>query len=231
LSAGVIGEPMNSLASKEEFTARRRNMIDGQLRTSGVVDLNVIGAFAEARREIFVEPAFVSLAYVDREVPALQGAGRMLLAPTTLARLIQAARPQPVIRALDVAGGSGYSAWLLNRLGAQVIALETPDAGQGAKATLTGLANIELIAGDLAAGAPVKGPFDVILVNGAFEAWPEKLIGQLAEGGRLLGVDASFPAPKAVLIEKAEGAATRRVLFDSSAPRLEAFRQVARFEF
>jgi protein-L-isoaspartate(D-aspartate) O-methyltransferase len=222
---------MNSQASNEELAARRRHMIDGQLRTSGVVDLNVIAAFAEAPREIFVEPAFVSLAYVDREAPALQGQGRMLLAPTTLARLIQAAKPQPAIRALDVAGGSGYSAWLLHRLGAQVVALETPETGQGAKTALAGLTGVELTAGDLDAGVAAKAPFGLILVNGAFETWPEKLIAQLAEGGRLVGIDASFPAPKAVLIEKAEGAATRRVLFDSSAPRLEAFRQVARFEF
>jgi protein-L-isoaspartate(D-aspartate) O-methyltransferase len=206
-------------------------MVDGQLRTSGVFDLNVIAAFTEAPRESFVEPASASLAYLDRETPALLGAGRLLLAPSTLARLIQAAKPQPRARALDVAGGSGYSAWLLNRLGAQVVALETAEAGQGAKTSLAGLAGVECLAGDLAEGAPARAPYDLILINGAFEVWPEKLVGQLAEGGRLVGVDASFPAPKGVLIEKAEGAATRRVLFDSAAPRLSAFRQAAQFEF
>jgi protein-L-isoaspartate(D-aspartate) O-methyltransferase len=222
---------MNSLPSQEELALRRQRMIDGQLRTSSVVDLNVIAAFAAAPREAFVEPAFASLAYVDREVPALQGAGRLLLAPTTLARLIQAGKPQAKIRALDVAGGSGYSVWLLTRLGARVVALETPEAGQGAKTTLAGLGGIEFIAGDLAGGAPAQAPFDLILVNGAFEVRPDKLIEQLAEGGRLVGVDASFPASKAVLIEKAEGASTRRVLFDSSAPHLDAFHQAAQFEF
>jgi protein-L-isoaspartate(D-aspartate) O-methyltransferase len=213
------------------MAARRRRMVDGQIRTSGVVDLNVIAAFSEAPREAFVEPAYAALAYTDREAPAFHGANRLLLAPTTLARLIQAAKPQTGFRALDVAGGSGYSAWLLNRLGAQVIALETAEAGQGAKTALADLAGVELVAGDLAAGVPGRAPFDLILVNGAFEVWPERLVAQLAERGRLVGVDASFPAPKAVLIEKAEGVGTRRTLFDASAPRLEAFYRTKQFEF
>jgi len=222
-----MGPPISSADS----AVRRRNMVESQLRTSGVSDIPLLAAFAEAPREDFVEPAFAALAYFDRETPALQGGGRLLLAPTTLARLIQAARPLPGVRALDVAGGSGYSAGILARLSAVVVALEAPEAGQGAKTTLAGLKGVEIANGDLAHGAPAKAPFDVILVNGAFEVWPEALIAQLAEGGRLVGVDASYPTTKAVLIEKAAGVATRRLLYDASAPRLDAFRRPAQFAF
>ena len=61
---------------------------------------------------------------------------------------------------------------------------------------------IEVVKGDLAAGAQGKGPFDVILVNGAFESQPDALIAQLAEGGRLVGVEARAGAQEAMLIEK-----------------------------
>jgi protein-L-isoaspartate(D-aspartate) O-methyltransferase len=224
----ALGSPISAAVA----AARRRHMVESQLRTSGVSDLPLLAAFAETPREAFVEPAIASLAYLDREAPALQGGGRLLLAPTTLARLIQAARPQPGARALDVAGGSGYSASILARLGAKVVTLDTSAAGQGAKAALAGQQGVEVVAAsDVALGASGQSPFDVILVNGAFEFWPEKLIAQLVDGGRLVGVDASFPTPKAVLVEKTGGVATRRVLFDASAPRLDAFRRPIEFAF
>jgi protein-L-isoaspartate(D-aspartate) O-methyltransferase len=90
---------------------------------------------------------------------------------------------------------------------------------------------VETAVGDLAEGVPAKAPFDVILVNGAFESSPDKLIAQLADGGRLVGVDASFPSPKAVIIEKIGDAVSRRTLFDARAPRLAGFAPAAQFVF
>jgi protein-L-isoaspartate(D-aspartate) O-methyltransferase len=222
---------MNKPDSPEIYADRRRRMIESQLRPFGVNDLGVLSAFAATPREAFVEPACASLAYFDRDVPALNGGGRLLLAPAILGRLIQAAKPRTGERALDVAGGSGYGASILARLGAKVVALETEAAGQGAKALLAGEAGVELVNGDISAGVQATAPFDVILVHGAFEIRPEKLIGQLVEGGRLVGIDATYPAPKGVMIEKAGGATSRRALFDAAAPRLEAFRRSPQFAF
>jgi protein-L-isoaspartate(D-aspartate) O-methyltransferase len=222
---------MSMQASSEIDADRRRRMVESQLRPSGINDLALLAAFAEAPREAFVEPNVASLAYLDRDVPALKGHGRLLLAPATLGRLLQAARPQPGERILDVAGGSGYGASILARLGARVAALETAEAGEGAKVLLAGQEGVEIVNGDLASGAAAKAPFDVIVVHGAFEILPEQLIGQLAEDGRLVGFDATFSAPKAVLIEKAGGAASRRALFDAATPRLDAFRRPVQFAF
>jgi protein-L-isoaspartate(D-aspartate) O-methyltransferase len=222
---------MNTPASPDPSAIRRKHMVESQLRPSGVSDMALLSAFAETRREDFVEPAYASLAYFDRDVPALKGGGRVLLAPTILARLIQAAKPRPGERALDVAGGSGYGASILARLGAHVVALESAESVKAARDLLAGQAGVESVTGDLALGAPAKAPFDVIVVNGAFEVLPEQLVDQLAEAGRLVGIDASFPAPKAVLIERVGGSTSRRALFDASAPRLAAFRRPAQFAF
>jgi protein-L-isoaspartate(D-aspartate) O-methyltransferase len=206
-------------------------MVDNQLRPSGVNDLALLAAFAATPREAFVEPAFAALAYLDRDIPALKGRGRLLLAPAALGRLTQAAKPQPRERALDVAGGSAYGACVLARLGLSVVALETPQSGEGARAAVGGQERVEIVNGDLPAGFAAKAPFDVIVVNGAFEIWPEQLIAQLAEGGRLVGFDASFSAPKAVLIEKAGGAVSRRVIGDFAAPHLDDFKRPPQFAF
>jgi protein-L-isoaspartate(D-aspartate) O-methyltransferase len=219
-------------SSSDPSAVRREHMVEGQLRTCDVTDRAILAAFVEIARERFVEPAFSSLAYHDGCVPALRGGGRLLLAPATLARLIQAAGPRAGERALDVAGGSGYGAAVLARLGLHVVALETAKAAEGAKSLLSDEKTIEIVVGDLQSGAAVKAPFDLILIHGAFEASPDHLIDQLAQGGRLVGVEASFPAPKAVLIERVVGSAvSRRTLFDASAPALEEFRRRPQFTF
>ena len=222
--------PMAEAISSDDFAVRRQHMVDGQLRTCDVTNQMVLAAFARLPRETFVAPDFASLAYLDRDAPALGARDRLLLAPMTLARLIQAASVQPGEAALDVAGGSGYSAAILANLGARVVALES-DAGAvaAARRLLASERSVEIVAGDLAEGA--GGPFDVILINGAFESAPEKLLKLLAEGGRLVGVDASYGAPKAILIERISGQTSRRALFDVTAPRLEAFRKAPSFAF
>jgi protein-L-isoaspartate(D-aspartate) O-methyltransferase len=140
---------------------------------------------------------------------------------------LQALAVQPGDRALDVAGGSGYSASILAQLGANVIALES-DAG-AAEAARQLLVGVEVVVGDLTAGAPGRGPFDAILVNGGFEILPEALVAQLASGGRLVGVDAS--AQEAVLIEKSAAGVSRRGLFDAHAATIQAFRRAPSFAF
>ena len=96
---------------------RRLHMVNGQLRTGGVVDKAVLAAFLEVARQRFVAPEYESLAYLDRELPARGAKVRRLLAPMVLARMLQAATVVPSDRALDVAGGSGYGAAILASYG------------------------------------------------------------------------------------------------------------------
>jgi len=207
-------------------------MVNGQLRVGGVTDLNVLAAFLDTPREAFVAPAQAGLAYLDCDQPALGSSDRRLLAPLTLARLLQAATVAPGERALDVAGGSGYSAAILEQLGASVVALES-DAGaaDAARRALAGRSGIEVVEGDLVVGARDKGPFDVILVNGAFESLPDALVAQLAEGGRLVGVEAQPGAQEAVLIERSAAGISRRSLFETRAATIDAFRRAPSFAF
>ena len=218
--------------STQDSIERRRRMVDGQLRVGGVTDLNLLAAFLDTPREAFVAPAQAGLAYLDGDQPALGSSRRRLLAPLTLARLLQAAMVAPGDRALDVADGSGFSAAILVRLGASVVALES-DAGAAAAArrALAGCAAIEVVEGDLAAGAAGRGPFDVILLNGAYESRPDALIAQLADGGRLVGVEAQSEAQEAILVERSAAGISRRTLFETRAAVIEAFRRAPSFAF
>ena len=198
---------MTASPSPAQWAARRQHMVECQLRPVDVTDQAVLAAFSATARETFVAPEAAAMAYLDRDVPASGASRRMLLAPAVLARLLQAARIQSGEKALDVAGGSGYSAAIMAALGAKVASL------------------------DADASALKAGPFAVILVNGAFERSPDELLQMLDEGGRLVGIEAVSGAPKAVLFEKVGGAIGRRVLFDANGARLDEFRRAPAFTF
>jgi protein-L-isoaspartate(D-aspartate) O-methyltransferase len=209
---------------------RRLHMVNSQLRTGGIVDKVVLAAFLEVPRQRFVAPEHESLAYLDRELPARGAKFRRLLAPMVLARMLQAVTVAAGDRALDVGGGSGYGAALLAAMGAKVVLLES-DAGaaETAKAELHNHVNV--IAGPLDSGAAALGPFDLIVVEGAFGVLPDRLIGLLADPGRLVGIDASSDSSQAVVYEKNGEGISRRVLFETKADVLDGFRPEVSFAF
>ena len=223
---------MATILSAEAQRDRRLAMVNGQLRTGDVVDREVLAAFLEIPRERFVAPEFAAFAYVDRAIPALGAKSRRLLSPLTLARMLQAAQPKAGEKALDVGGGSGYGAALLDFIGAKVVALESdPGAAAAARKQLSGRANVSIVEGALDGGPAGLGPFDLIVVEGAFEVWPERLLSLLAARGRLVGIDATMGASQAALIEKNGSALSRRALFEAWADTLDGFKAGVSFAF
>ena len=237
---------MQASASQADLTdaaTQRQTMVDCQIRTFDVTDQRLIARLLAVPRERFVPDAVRGLAYSDvgleMDAPAPRLSGRYLLPPLVLARMIQGGRVVSSDRVLDVAPGGGYSTAVLAGLGAAVVALEdTSELRQELERRLAsvGLARVQVIERSLDQGVAEAGPFDVILVNGAVEVGLDRLLAQLAEGGRLVAilrepVDPSGRAAKALAYEKRNGAIGTRYLFDASAPVLPAFRRPAAFAF
>ena len=112
------------------------------------------------------------------------------------------------------------------------MALESdPGAAAAARELLAERPEVTVMEGPLAAGAASLAPFDVIVVEGAFRVRPDALIGQLADGGRLVGVDAIMGAPQAALYERRGEAVSRRALFEAAADVLDEFRPAPGFVF
>ena len=213
-----------------DSVAARRHMVDGQVRTSNVTDLRVISAMLEVPRERFIPQASAALAYLDLDVAV--GGSRRLLRPMVFAKLIQAAEIEATDRLLDVGCAGGYSAAVLARVAAQVVALEQ-DAGL-AKATeesLSSQPNVDVVSGPLADGWPKGAPYDVVVLEGATEVVPHALCEQLKDGGRLVCVLGSGPGSKAMLYRRSGGEVGGRPVFDASAALLPGFTKTPVFAF
>ncbi|MGQ0671949.1 MAG: protein-L-isoaspartate O-methyltransferase family protein [Hyphomicrobium sp.] len=221
-----------------DYTAQRRNMVESQVRPSDVTDRRIMLAMQAVPREAFVTDVMKPLAYMDGEVRMSDGSGnrppRTLLAPRTLARLLDLAAVEPHHVVLDVGAGSGYSSAVLGRLAETVVALEAESSlADRATATLAALSldNVAVMQGALAAGWPKAAPYDVIVVEGAIASEPAALFEQLDEGGRLVAVHLSGGAGQAVVWQRRGETVSRRVAFDAAAPRLAEFDSPPVFSF
>ena len=211
--------------AESKSDAPRLQMINAQLRTCDINDLDLLAAFAAVPREDFVAPAQRALAYADGEVASAGPPGRKLLSPRTLGLLLKSAAPAKGERALVVGGGAGYCAALLVALGLDVVALET-DASSARAAEL---GPVEIVEGPLS--EPPPGKFDVIVINGAFEETPQRLIAALKEGGRLAGLRAGSRVKQIVLFERSGGGVSERGLYDASGDVLPGLARAQVFAF
>jgi protein-L-isoaspartate(D-aspartate) O-methyltransferase len=218
-----------------DTTALRRNMVDTQLRTYDVNSPVVLDAVESVERRHFVSEAVRDLAYLDRSETILAGdRRRVMLPPMVLARMIQTLEVRRGDRVLDVAGGSGYGAAVMAAIGASVVLLEESEAIVSvARAALAaqGATQVSLRAGELPAGAPQDGPFELILVEGGVEQGLDALFGQLADGGRLAAIEGRGRAGRVAVYTRSGDAIGRRTAFEAAAELLSAFAAKPIFQF
>jgi protein-L-isoaspartate(D-aspartate) O-methyltransferase len=216
-----------------DYAAARLNMVEGQLRTNGIVDPMEQEAFLAVPRERFVPEALRGAAYVDDDLPL--GNGRYLMEPLVLARLIQLAELHPSARVLCVGAGPGYDAAILAHLATTVIALESdPALAATARRELgeLGHSNVSVIEGPLEDGHAANAPYDAILFGGAIAEVSDPIARQLAPAGRITAVVRAEDRMSQVMVMTRAGAAlSRRPVFDAATPALPGFASQPAFVF
>lgn len=215
-----------------DFARARRTMVDNQLRTSGITDWRILDVMNRVPREVFVPAERKALAYIDENIRL--SATRTMLAPASLARLIQLAEVGPDDKVLDVGCGSGYSTAVLAGLSASVVGLEDdPALVDKANETLTtlGISNAVVAGGALEAGAARNGPFDVIIIEGAVDHVSDTLLEQLRDDGRLIAVTGQGNAAVAHVYVRSGEDISSRPSFNASLPPIASFAQAPSFQF
>lgn len=217
-------------------TAARQNMVDGQVRPSDVTDLRIIDAMLTIPREIFVPKERRAMAYLDLDLE-VGGKGdhkAFLIQPAVLARLLQAAAITATDRVLVVGCATGYAAAVASKLAGEVVATEAdPDLAGIARSALAeaGSADVEVLVADNISGAPGRGPYDVIILDGATRIVPDALYRQLKIGGRLVGVFAMSVPARGTIVTRSSSDCGSRTLFDATVPVLAGMEPKPAFAF
>jgi protein-L-isoaspartate(D-aspartate) O-methyltransferase len=229
------------MTAPADLEQARFNMIEQQIRPWDVLDQEVLGLLATLKREDFVPLAHKALAFVDTEIPLVEGAeaalrtGRCMLAPRVEARMLQDLHVKPQDKVLEVGAGSGYMAALLASRAQRVISLEIdPALARMARDNLqrAGIANAEVREADGSKGLASEGPFDVIVLSGSVAEVPASLLAQLKVGGRLGAIVGVEPMMRATFITRTgEAQYTTSQPWDVVAARLANFPEPSRFNF
>jgi protein-L-isoaspartate(D-aspartate) O-methyltransferase len=215
-----------------DFALRRRMMVDTQVRPSDVTKFPIIDAMLRLPREEFVPDSLVEAAYIGENL-ALDG-GRVLLDPRTLAKMLDALEITRSDLVLDIGCATGYSSALILRMAQAVVAVEEDDAlAHAAESALarTGSETVVLHKGPLAQGAAAHAPYDVMIVQGGIEEFPQALVGQLREGGRVAALFMQGALGVVRLGIRKGDEVTWRDIFNAAAPVLPGFAATAFFNF
>lgn len=168
-----------------EAKGMRKNLVEG-LRNKGITDEEVLRAMNAVPRHVFMDPAFLNHAYVDKAFPI--SSGQTISQPYTVAvqtSLLQVKRRDKV---LEIGTGSGYQAAILAEMGIKVYTIERfRELFLKAQKTFSSLGyNAHFFYGDGYEGKSQYGPYDGILITAAAPEVPSVLREQLKIGGRLV---------------------------------------------
>jgi protein-L-isoaspartate(D-aspartate) O-methyltransferase len=210
-----------------DFSAARTNMVESQVRTNDVTDLDIQGAMRRVARERFCAPgrAFSAYAEVEPEIAP----GRFLMRPRDVAKLLQLAHPRPGETALAIA--APYAAAVLASIGLKVTAQESDPKIAALLGPVLDDYGVELTTADLAKPAKNKAGYDLIVCEAAVRRAPDAWLAALSDRGRLAAVERDGPVGRGRLWMRTAAGASHGGGFDATPPYLPGFEPEVVFQF
>lgn len=197
---------MTSPEIADVYSALRVRMVESQLRARGIADERVLGAMLRVPRHEFSPERYRDQAYEDHPLPIAEG--QTISQPYIVASMLEAVQLSARDKVLEVGTGSGYVTALLAELTGEVVSIERhASLAERARALLAGMGytNVIIIVGDGSRGFIELAPYDAIIVSAAAPELPNELIGQLADGGRMIIPVGSDDAQQLQLIRMVNG--------------------------
>ncbi len=164
----------------------------------------VLEAMRRVPRHAFVPEDMRPFAYENRPLPI--GYNQTISQPVIVAHMSALLELDSTHKVLEIGTGSGYQAAILAELCNTVFTMEIiPPLGERAAAVLAelGYEQVRVRVGNGYDGWPEEAPFDRMIVTCAPDNIPEKLLEQLAPGGRIIiPVGSQYQTQYMVLLKK-----------------------------
>ncbi|MDH3747237.1 MAG: protein-L-isoaspartate(D-aspartate) O-methyltransferase [Gammaproteobacteria bacterium] len=169
-------------------SARTRDRLVQRLKDQGIRSRPVLEQIRNVPRHLFVDEALASRAYEDTALPI--GHGQTISQPFVVALMTETLLADfDGETVLEIGTGCGYQTAVLSPLVKKIYSVErVPELLRKTRQRLRDLNiyNVQFRPGDGWDGWPKYAPYDGIIVAAAAPELPEKLLEQLAPGGRLV---------------------------------------------
>ena len=169
-------------------SARTRDRLVQRLVDQGIRSSDVLEQIRIVPRHLFMDEALASRAYEDTALPI--GLGQTISQPFIVARMTEALLKKfEGETVLEIGTGCGYQTAILAPLVKKIFTVERiPELYRKTKRRLQKLDiyNVQYRLGDGWEGWRKYGPYDGIIVTAAADELPQKLLEQLAPGGRMI---------------------------------------------
>jgi protein-L-isoaspartate(D-aspartate) O-methyltransferase len=169
-------------------SARTRDRLVQRLMDHGIRSEAVLNQIRNVPRHLFMDEALASRAYEDTALPI--GLGQTISQPWVVARMTEALldgfEGETV---LEIGTGCGYQTAVMAPLVKKIYTVERlTELMKKARQRLRQLDiyNVQFRPGDGWEGWPKYAPYDGIIVTAAAPKLPQKLLQQLAPGGRMV---------------------------------------------
>lgn len=186
----------------------RKKLVD-EIRGKGITSEDVLRAINTVPRHLFMESGFLNFSYKDSAFPI--GASQTISQPYTVAFQTQLLELKPREKVLEIGTGSGYQTAVLLEMGANVYTIERQhELFVKSRALLERLGySPHIFFGDGYVGKPTYGPYNKIIITAGATKIPQKLIEQLAIGGRMVVPVGDGNGQDMVVVEKITETDTR----------------------
>jgi protein-L-isoaspartate(D-aspartate) O-methyltransferase len=206
---------MNIRGNKDRFANAQERMLRWDLAGRDITDPEVLKVMGEVQREEFVPAEYQFQAYADGPLPI--GCGQTISQPYIVALMTQELQPNPDCEVLEIGTGSGYQTAVLAKLVKKVYTIERfAQLSESTQVVLDRLdiKNVEFYIGDGSCGWPRQRTFDRVIITAAMPKIPKPLIGQLAEGGLIVGPVGYGAVQRLVVCEKKKERLAERLICD-----------------
>lgn len=189
----------------------RRALVE-ELKGLGIKSEEVLKAFYEIPRHLFLDTAFLEFAYENKAFPI--GNEQTISHPFTVAFQSELLEIKKGDRVLEIGTGSGFQTAILVELGAKVVTIERHKTlYKKAKLLLSKLRLRALhLLGDGFKGSKINAPYDSIIVTCGAPYIPQELLSQLRPEGRMIIPVGEGAEQKMIKIVEKDGTFTKEEL-------------------
>ena len=209
-----------------------KNMIEGQIKPIGGMQKNILQAFSSVNRDDFVPQNLKDNCYSEKNLFLKRD--RFVLKANLIAKIISALNISNEENVLVIGSSTGYSSAIISRLAETVISIEEDqellDFSEEA-IKKNEIDNIVFINNAMIEGCSEQGPFNAIIIEGAIDEVPPKILNQLEDNGRLIAMINNKGVSNVIEYQKKNNIFTDRFLFSCTAPKLKCFDKRKSFSF